>query len=192
MTVYISLLVNTLGQLLAERDASRPQLDFPQLVADLIRELRLTGQLGILEMSDQVIPTINVGNVRPTEITVNPPTFDSAEIFSGAVATPNINSVIVDTGQLPEGIYDVLMGLSVNQPSTGSDLDFQWRDAANAATLADWPTKIGTTVPVPDNGPRFIFSLNIALNERLRLFNSTNQTTGGISGWIMAAKRPTP
>ena len=177
---------------MAGRDPNKVQLDFPQLTADLIAALRLTGTLGLLDLSDVVVPTISVGNVRPQTFTANPVVFDSGEIFSNYADNVALNTVMTDTGALPAGIYDVLFGLSVAASSTKINLEFQWRDAANAANLAAWPNTISNLLPVTSSMPIGLFSLNIGVNERLRVINLISASLGQVASFIMVALRPTP
>ena len=177
---------------MAPRDPSLVQLDFPELTADLIRDLRLTGVLGLLNLSDTVVPIISVGNVRPQIVRTDLAPFDSAEVFSGNTTAPGANAVIADTGALPPGTYDVISGGSVSGATAGGALyELQWRNAANNANLAVWFHSVRTLVSTSllfTDGP---MALNIGLNERLRWTNIV-ANTGGMSGWIMAALRPTP
>ena len=177
---------------MAPRDPAQVQLDFPELTADLIRDLRLTGVLGLLNFSDTVIPIIQVGNVRPQIIRTDLATFDSAEVFSGSVSAPGANAVIADTTALPAGEYDVVFGGSVSAGSAfASRFELQWRNAANAANLAVWPHAVQRAA---GDGIVFTFgpmALNIGLNERLRWVNIL-ASTGAVACWIMAALRPTP
>lgn len=174
------------------RDANKVQLDFPQLTADVIAALRLTGTLGLFELSDTVVPTISVGNVRPQTFAFNPVVFDSSEIVSGNALSPVANQIIFDTGSLSAGIYDCFYGMSSGNVTTRSNIDLEWRNAANTANLATFPygafSGAGTQGEMATFGP---FSLNIGLNERLRLNNVT--ANGGIvAGYLMIALRPVP
>lgn len=177
---------------MAQRDPTKPQLDFPQLVADIIRQLRLTGQVGLLEFSDQVMPVYIVAQrAGALALTSEPPAFDSAEIFSGTLTNPVAGAVAFDTGALPVGVYDMAFGISTEGIIADSDLELQWRNAANAANLAVWPTVIGSSDPVANTGVLGNVSINIGLNERLRLVNII-ATGGRMAGWLMLALRPTP
>ena len=177
---------------MADRDASEVQLDFPQLTADLIRELRLTGVLGLMNFSDTVVPIISVGNVRPQVIRTDVASFDSAEVFSGFAVSPVGGTVIADTTALPAGTYDVAFGGSyTGNVVIANLLELQWRDAGNVANLASWPMNVGA---VGADGQIFTAvntALNIGLNERLR-WTAIGGFGGNAAGWIMAARRPTP
>ena len=176
---------------MGERDASKVQLDFPQLTADLISVLRLTGTLGLLGLSDVVVPVVNVANIRPTDVTIAPVDYDSAEIFNGDVIGPGANAVILDSGARAAGIYDVFMGCSMLSSAITSSLRFEWRNAANAANLAVWPTIISGAAVVANSLPIGPFGVNLGLNERIRLLSLT-ANAGRVAGWLMMALRPTP
>ena len=177
---------------MADRDPAKVQLDFPELTADLIRDLRLTGTVGLLNLSDTVVPIISVGNVRPQIVRTDVATFDSAEVFSGSASAPGANAVIADTTALPPGEYDVMFGSSISAANPfAARFELQWRNAANAANLAVWPHAVQRAA---GDGVVFMFgptALNIGLNERLRWVNIL-AITGAASCWIMAALRPTP
>lgn len=177
---------------MAQRDANKVQLDFPQLTADLIAALRLTGTLGVLDLSDVVIPTISVGNVRPQTISVVPVAYDSAEIFSGHLSTPALNAIVFDTGALAAGTYDCFFGFAFNRMSSGPTLEFQWRNAANAANLATWFVPVFDGVGGYNSGPVGPFSLNIGLNERIRAQNTVIASAGELAAFGMVHRQPTP
>ena len=179
---------------MAERDPSKVQLDFPQLTADIIAALRLTGTLGLFDMSDVVIPTISVGNVRPQTFSFSPIVFSSAEVSFGSAFSPVANTVIADTGALAAGTYDVQLQLAsgIRVAAASTPLMIQHRNAANAITLA---TLLSTDPAGGDVGNAVqspIFGYVIALNERLRIITGSSAFTGGVSGSIFAALRPTP
>jgi len=180
---------------MAGRDASRVQLDFPDLVADLIRQLRLTGTLGLLELSDQVTPVYIVAQREGAlQVTVAPITFESAEITQGDAWSPAAFTVIADTGALAAGTYDLQLQLSITADAAlvGGPLVIEHRNAANLVTLA---TLLSLHVGVSDIAAATespIFSYVLALNERLRIVTGSTAWIGGVTGHIYAALRPTP
>ena len=177
---------------MAQRDASQVQLDFPELTADLIRELRLTGVLGLLNLSDTVVPIISVGNVRPQVIRTDVASYDSAEVFSGFAVGPINGTVIAETGALPAGTFDVVFGGSYTGNNLIANLlELQWRNAANAANLATWPNNAGAAGADGQIFTTVQTALNIGLNERLR-WTAIGGFGGNAAGWIMAKLRPTP
>jgi len=184
---------------MAGRDASIPQADFPQLVADIIRQLRLTGQLGILNMSDLIVPTYIVASREGAlTITASPPTFTSASTFNNFTNVPSVNQVLLDTGPLPAGTYDVFAMITSNGAATTgvATISLQHRNAANSATLAvllNRHTGSGTDVTSVNATNLAPMAYVIAANERLRI-QVLVQTfaSGGVSCVIGALIRPTP
>lgn len=178
---------------MAGRDPNKPQLDFPQLTADIIRQLRLTGQLGLLDFSDQVAPVyIVAAREGALEFEATSPAFASAAISSANVITPALNSVIVDTGPLPAGVYDIFAsGSATGNMSINGEYALQHRNAANAATLATLLSMslFGTTQFI--NMTLAPMGYTLALNERLRWFMEA-ANTGSNSGTIAVLRRPTP
>lgn len=179
---------------MAPRDPSQVQLDFPELIADLIRQLRLTGTVGVLELLDQVRPVYIVAQREGAlAITVTPPIFSSADITSGSANASAANAIIMDSGPLPAGDYDVFGSLSIRGTSTvNGPCALQHRDAANAVTLA-------TLLQVSFDGGALLNDLDLppivytlGLNERLRVQNLSGAVVGIISGVIAHRIRPTP
>lgn len=179
---------------MAERDASKVQLDFPQLTADIIAALRLTGTLGLFDMSDVVIPTISVGNIRPTTVTLIPPAFTSAGIFSDTTTAPVLNAILADTGPLPSGDYDVIVGFSQMNNTNTSNVEFQHRNAANAANLAAWPNVLQLNANPVSNLMPLKFGYTLAFNERFRfqVLITAFTVASFVSTYIMIHRRLTP
>jgi len=179
---------------MAPRDPAQVQLDFPELTADLIAALRLTGTLGLLNLSDTVIPVISVGNVRPQTFSFSPITFESAGIFHGSGTAPAANTVIVDTGALAAGTFDIQLHMAVfaNVVTGGLPIVCEHRNAANDTTLATFisfdltTTRLSATQFVP------AFGYVIAANERIRMKIGSQTLSGEFSGTIFTALRPTP
>ncbi len=178
---------------MAPRDPQRPQLDFPDLVAELITQLRLTGQVGLLDFSDVVIPTFLVGS-RGINFSGDPSAFTSAGVFTASVSVPAANSIIVDTGPLPPGTYNVFAHISaVGTTATVNVMSVRHRDAADAATLATLARLtihnvdhvLETTIP--------LIGYELALNERINVVSpSVVMTAGGIAATIFVQRRVTP
>ena len=179
---------------MAQRDASKVQLDFPQLTADIIAALQLTGTLGLFNMSDVVIPTISVGNVRPQTFELSPIVFTSSQIVHGSQFSPAANTVIADTGPLAAGTYDIKASMSLNATIslTSTSYNLQHRNAANAATLATLLSIAPSAGRDEGQAILPIMGYVIALNERLRLITGTAGLVNVVSGEIFAAIRPTP
>jgi len=184
---------------MAVRDASKPQLDFPQLTADLITALRLTGTLGLLDMGDLVVPTFLIGSrAGALAFTVEAPVFGSAQIFDGSVNAPVVNTVIVDSGQLPAGQYDVFgnMTLAGLPPVGNATLQLQHRNAANTVTLAVLlvaGTSAGTAVTSGFVAHLPLIGYTIATDERLRVqIIDDGVGSARVTGVIGARIRPTP
>jgi len=172
-----------------ERDPSKPQLNFPELVRDLIADLNIIGQVGLLDFVPAVNPVFIVGS-RGLTITSQPPVFASAEIFSGRTVQPGALAVIADTGQVLAGTFDIICYMMFAACTVVGSMQLQHRNAANSATLAAWDFGLhdsrGSYNPTP-----LVFSLDFAVNERLRFINITDQTNveAQISAVIMASRR---
>jgi hypothetical protein len=179
---------------MAQRDPNKPQLDFPDLIAELITQLRLTGQVGLLDFSDQVVPTFLIGS-RGINFGGDLPSFTSAAVFQGALQSPAGNAIVFDTGALPAGTYDIVATVGVNGllAAGTSTVSIEHRDAANAATLAILSQVLITVVHNVDHNILPLIGYVIGLNERIRCINgSSPMTNGGIRGTLFAQIRPTP
>ena len=182
---------------MGQRDASRVQLDFPELVADIIRQLSLTGTLGLLEFSDQVTPVYIVAQrAGALAFSADLPVFQSPEITSGTAQNPVANAIIGDTGLLAAGDYDIWGGISISGNYVGpphGPIALQHRNAANAVTLANLLQVTLSTNLTNVNGDQLrLTGYRIALNERLRFQNLGGNFTGGVHTVIAARLRPTP
>lgn len=179
---------------MAGRDPTRPQLDFPDLIADLITQLRLIGQVGLLNFSDQVIPTFLIGS-RGINFGGDLPTFASAAVFGASAALPAANTVISDTGALPAGTYDLMASVGYAGSigvGTGT-VELEHRNAANTVTLARMAVMVVHAVNHTQNIDVPLMGYSIGLNERFRVISpGTAMGAGGISSTIYAQIRPTP
>lgn len=169
------------------RDPGKVQLDFPLLTADLIAQLRLTGTIGLMDFDPTVRPVFIVGD-RDLEVEAVAPVVTPAQITNGAANNPAANQVIVDTGQLPAGNYDILLLMSARFSLLGGETIWEHRDAANAVTLSAWAIETGTDFALSQS---LTFSMSIVEDERLRMI-SGQAGTGRISGTVHHRIRPAP
>jgi len=179
---------------MAGRDSTRPQLEFPALVAELIDQLRLTGQVGRLNFSDEVIPAFLIGS-RGINFGGDLPAFASAAIFSGSFSNPAANTILADTGPLAAGTYDVQGSLSMaGTVAAGSGVFIlEHRNAANNATLARLIDLIITPTHQQSGVLLPLMGYVLSLNERLRAISPAQAVAnGGLSSIIYAQIRPTP
>jgi len=165
---------------MGERDPNKPQLDFPALVSDILTQLQVRGQIGLLDLDASVQPVYVAAARQGVSLgTLTTPAFLPAGIFHVLSPAPvGASTVGADTGQLPAGTYDIWAEISGGDLSVGSanrSITFQHRNAANSASLANLAQ---ITVPqTPDRGPQQLvmplFAYTIEENERFRW-----QTTG--------------
>lgn len=154
---------------MAPRDPGKVQADFPQLVADLIEQLRLTGTLGVLEFSDEISPVFLVGS-RGITFGSLLPNFTSSQVFSGFQDAPAANTVIADSGALTAGTYDFAAHMSMegNQAARVAYV-LEHRNAANSATLATLLQMITAGTDFGDrHGNVPLMGYVIGTNERIR------------------------
>ena len=156
---------------MAKQDPTRPQAIDPEVQANLVRLLRIRGPLGVLNVADVVVPVVSLGNVVTPNINVLQPSFRSTDVFSvGRVLAPAAGTVLADTLNLPEGIFNVIINWSVAD-SIGNSLQLQHRNAANTANLMqiEWQCVATGVFEMFHSFDNLIFSYELALNERLRI-----------------------
>jgi len=177
------------------RDPDAVQLDFPELTADVIRQLRLIGQVGLLNFVPTMQPVYIAAQregVLATE--VNQPVFTSSEIFGSIITNAPVNTVFADTGPLTAGTYDVKVMISANAfgvPVTSADITFQLRDAPNTSSQFQVPT------PINDQGFsnlawEWTLATVVGDQERFRFQLLFDVFAGRLSTTIMARPRVIP
>jgi len=181
------------------RDPSRPQLDFPQLVSDIITQLQVRGQIGLLDLVPTMQPVYLASARTGISLgTLTFPTFNDAGILNSFATAPAAGAVLIDTGQLAAGTWDIYCSISLtdaNAPALGAHIDFQHRDAANAVNLS-----IPMNVPVQQTGTANnnvfipIIGIDVALNERFRIQNAGGalSATCQVGTSIWTSQRATP
>jgi len=179
------------------RDPNIPQLDFPALVSDIITQLQVRGQIGLLNLQPSVQP-IYIAAAREglTLGTFSPPIFNSASVFSGRQSNPASGTVVVDTLALPAGTYDLLAGCNADADTASADgmVNLEHRNAANTATLAivqrlviGDPTRHFNHTELP------LIGYSIAENERFRWITAGTTAQGGATAaYVILRLRPAP
>ncbi len=182
----------------------------PALQAAVIRQFNLRGELAPFNLTENVIPVFDIGKLTslaeaPTVVTTTfgqqglrigtdsaseglitrPKAFDDAQIVnSGAVVNPAAGTVLADTGQLAAGDRMVHWLINSNAAAV-TDFSVEWRDAANAVTIAIWTFFVGgNTESVQMFNP---LVLTFATNERLRIV-----ATGVVVGTVNATVQQSP
>ena len=178
---------------MAKRDPNRPQLDFPDLVAELITQLRLTGQIGLLDFSDQVSPVyIVAAREGALAFTASAPVFTSAGVVGTTLDNPAANAIIGDTGALAAGTYDIFASMSHTNAGGLGEVSLQHRNAANNATLANLLWLNSRAVDHQGTNALPLMGYTIGLNERFR-FQNTGPAYAGVLGTVIGVQiRPTP
>lgn len=171
------------------RNPQKIQLDFPQLTADVIRQLLLTGApVGLLDFLPSVQPVYVVAERNP--LTVTPIIFSSGAFFTNSTLSPAANAVLADTGPLTAGTYDVFANGNFAGLQGGlAHLQLQHRDAADAATLATLLTiGISASPHLFQHGDLPLTGITIAANERLRWQWVSAGAGNGNAGTTIAAQ----
>jgi len=173
----------------ARRDPSRPQLDFPQLTADLIDQLNIRGPVGLLNFEDIVQPVFLIGS-RGVTVDAVTPEFTSSEMIAGRLLNPGASSNVFDTGQLTAGTYDIFASISASGTLTaGLVLELVHRNALNNG---DVRTLLMVGVSATQQSPVAnlpMFGYVIAQNERFILRCPSGGTFGGVCAGTMGLSR---
>lgn len=151
---------------MADRSAALPQVIDEQFVADLIRDLQVVGTLGVLNVSDGIVPVYLLGQRTAFQFEAQDPFYAAGEVFSaGEQTNPAANFVLADTVALPVGTYDLIATIGQGG-NNGLVFRFQHRNAANAADINTWMVAMP-----PEDTKRYRFALTIAASERFRVLN---------------------
>ena len=98
---------------MAEFDGTRPQINDPDLITEIVRLLTIRGRLGELNVSDEVGLNLLMGSVGFLKSLNFPVAFDFAAFVSNGVQTAAAASTVhALSGTLPAGIYDVFVTIS--------------------------------------------------------------------------------
>jgi hypothetical protein len=124
-------------------------------------------------LRSEVTPVVLVGGTVSFLATPTP-AYGVTDIFTGGLLiAPLALTVLADTGQLQAGAYSLNVQMMVREANFFA---FQWRDAANTASL--WDHRFLTVLETPNLS--FGVRLNIENNnERFRVLN-INAGAGGI------------
>jgi len=160
----------------AVRHPGIPQVVRDDIIADYVRELQIVGPLGVLNVSDTIVGMFFMGQRVPFEVTVSPPLYTSADVFSaGKQVAAGSGTVFADTTALPAGDYDISVIVTAVTAVNALAWLIQHRDAANAANLSE------LTLVAHRDGHQLgslQFAYTVATDERIRVVNDTNFAAG--------------
>ncbi len=168
-----------------------PLIVDPELQARVTRQFNLKGELAPFRLTETVIPIFDIGRLvglAPQEV-VTPglassvriglqsitnhlvtgtPAIAATQVVAQTDTNPAAAAILADTGQLAAGIKHIRARF-YSSDATAHDNRFQWRNAANAANIFEWPF----TITGGASGMIYTFDMYIspALNERFRFTN---------------------
>lgn len=176
------------------RNPATTQVDFPQLVADMIGQLNIRGTVGLLDFVPAIQP-VYIAAQREGALTLEtaPVVFGTAEIFSDETVAPTVAEVLADTGPLPAGKYDCIVDSRLISGASGviqSNCQFQHRNAGNTANLWSMDLAFYSHGAVGQtNGRQTTFAIEISDDERLRFQNLIGIAAGVIYDTVIFARR---
>ncbi len=175
----------------------------PALQAAVIRQFNLRGELAPFNLTENVVPVFDIGALTgnlPTVVTTLAgsqgvrvgtadarfylptalPVINDPERFDGGFTTnPGANAVVADTGQLSVG--DHLVWAQFSSDTAAVQAQLQWRDAANAVTLASWSFLVDPGGPAQTP----IFMAEVSADERFR-WSTIRAVVGDVAAGIVA------
>ena len=147
----------------------------------LLTELGITRNNIPFALRSEVTPVVLVGGTV-SFIAAPTPAYGVTTVFTTGIQTnPAAGTVLADTGPLPIGAYSLL--LILYQEAFNTLMDFEWRDAPNAANLYTFRTHVALEVQT------LSMRFNILNdNERFRISNTAAPGAGvDMQATIMAS-----
>ncbi len=184
-----------------------PLIVDPALQAEVVRQFNLRGELSPFLLTNRVVPIFDIGSLTGnlptvvttlagsqgvrvgtvsdvTALTVEPPSERVADVVDGRTVTnPTAGTVLVDSGQLQAGNH--LFHALINCDAAIDDFSIEWRDAANAVTLASYGFYVGTGQPTVYWGPHLLAVATT--NQRVRIITE-NTITGDARATVWSAR----
>ena len=143
---------------MAERSSSVPQSLDVDFVADMVRDLQIAGRMGVLNVSDVVVPMYLLGQRTAFAIEVVTPSYEATDWYTEGVKTAG-TPVMADTGNLAVGVYDFQMTLN---SSAAKRFDVEWFDGSAVSKFL-WQLRAATSAL------QFSVSLSFAANDQLTI-----------------------
>ena len=176
---------------MAEVNPTVPQAVDPEVAVSLTRLLQIRGPLGVLNVLDTIVPVVSLGDVVERTVTVLQPSFRSTDVFSNGIQINQVaGTVLADTGQLPAGVYDVMLQMAGDNNEANQRVAFEHRNAANSTNLATWDYLLHMNVDDTKSWGPFHLAYELAVNERIRLVQvEAGQISRSTDGVIFARIR---
>lgn len=162
-----------------------PQVNDPDLEADLSRLLKIIGPLGRLNVGDTVIPVVNLLDITTPIINVALPAYTPGEQFGGpSQVAPLAAAILADTLGLAAGVFDIMINLGCSGNANDSSFLIRHRNAANNASESEFeiPLTGGT-------GFSMTYADTFAVNQRLRCEIKVDTAAGERWACSIFAKR---
>ncbi len=193
---------------------ANPTIVDPALVASVVRQFNLRGEMSPFILTNAVIPTFDIGKLVSAAV---PEEVTTLLGFNGVRVGTSRTDTAISTGEvasLAAGVEDggvivnplaaaiLLVGIasansaphvlqvavSCNVPA---DIVVEHRNAANAANLATWTFLLGGPAAGPNNP--FVFKLThfLATGERIRLLVGAGNIVGTVTCNLTQAEQRT-
>ena len=169
---------------MAQRIAGQPQVLDDKFVDDMVRDLKVVGSLGVLNVVDGIIPVYLIGQRTAFQLNLATPAFEASNTFSaGAQTGTAAGFIMADTLDLPAGQYDIELWLDGDH-GNAFQWQFFWLDAANANKVRhDFITNTET------GHAQVVFALDLEEGDQLQLKSGFVHITVFVQGTILARLR---
>lgn len=151
---------------MGERDPSRAQITRQDIGEELTRLLDIKGPLGVLNVSDEVRVIMILESLGFVKAKTFSPSSKRSEIQFGGGTALAAGTVIVDSGPLQVGVYDLRLLIGLDIQATTKTFQLEWRNFDNTVTLNSFDV-------IFDRGQldhRFALEIQLA-DERFRVVN---------------------
>ena len=169
---------------MAERRADIPQVVDEKFVDAMIRDLQVVGKLGLLNVSDGILPVYLLGQREAFKVEVQDPVFKFGELFTeGFKGSAPAGTLMADTTDLPAGDYDFWVHFGGASGIATGRFVLRLRDAANVEKII-WTPAAGQDF---GGDHSLTFSMNLLENESVEV--ATLSTATNLAVVIAARKR---
>ena len=169
---------------MAGRNAAQPQVIDDKFVDDMVRDLKVVGSVGVLNVADGIIPVYLLGQRTAFQLNLATPAFEAANTFSaGAQTGTTAGQIMADTLVLPAGQYDIELWLDGDH---GNAFQWQlfWLNAGGGNKVRhDFITN------TEDGHAQVVMALELEEGERLQLKSGFVHITVFVQGTILARLR---
>jgi len=144
----------------------------PGFFEDILRRMGVNRPQQAFTLDGNVVPVVLVDSGVSFVAAPTPPYRVTDRFSLGLVSAPVIDTVLADTGPLPEGPYTVQVMIYVEERAF---FEFEWRNAGNTADLINQRITIH-----PAGGEVFLWNTRFQVENANERFRILNVVAGGV------------